>query len=213
MRLLLLLLCGVSVLTSAHGELYLAKESRSPDGTVVFAIIYAPTDQHVEGSPACCFVHPKSKKRIGNIFYLDGVDADTARPGTYIFDHYHLFDYVWSADSTHVAIVYNMRHSSRIYPFRRQGSSFQQLPMPDLVTPLEERLRGTLQQDHNTFTTANRWTRHHRLIATITRNAQVSSSGNESKDWREHSLRSTISFDATGKPHVEAAHFRVQITP
>jgi hypothetical protein len=121
-----------------------------------------------------------------------------------------VFDYVWSADSTHIAIVHNMRHSSQIYPFRREGSTFKGLEMPDLDTLLEERLRGTLQQDHIIDTTANRWTHHHRLIVTIAEDAQVSSRGNEYEYWREHSLRFIISFDTDGKPHIEATRFRVR---
>ncbi len=213
MRLLLLTILGLLTCAAAHAELYLQDESRSPDGTVVFALNYPPTENQTKGSVQGCFVHPKSKKRIGDFFFLPGTTAETHRPGSYAFDNYNVFDYVWSADSTHLAIVHNMRHFGAIHPFRRSGLSFQPLQMPDLVAPLQERLTGVIQESIHTSIKANRWGRKHSLTATIAKDAQLTKTGNDNKDWREHSLQFTISFDSEGKPIIEATKFRVQIPP
>jgi hypothetical protein len=202
---------------SAHAELYVQRKSSSPDGSVIFAINYPPTERHpdtfsqlhlpmVEG----CFLHPKTKERIGHFFYLEGTDAEVDHPGTHSFDGHNVFDYVWSADSTHVAITKNMRHFGIIYSFRRRDLAFQRLQMPELVTPLQERLAGVIQQSHHTSIKANGWQRRHRLVATISRDAQVTNTGNENKDWKEYSLQFTIAFDGDGKPTISATKSHVE---
>ena len=216
MRLELLAISLLLTVTAARAALYRQDESRSPDGAVVFAISYPPTENRpdtisqlhpsmVEG----CFLDQKTGKRIGKSFYLELSDAEDAHPGTYSFDAYNVFDYVWSADSSHVAVIQNMRHFGWIYPFRRGRASFQRLAMPDLVEPLQRRLRGAIRQEGHTSVHANLWQRNHRLVATIAKKAQVSDSGSETENWREHSLRFTIAFDSRGWPTVEASKFRV----
>jgi hypothetical protein len=214
-----LLIALILLLTRTVGfsELYVQRESLSPDGTVVFAIKYPPNGERPtaseggvwDGPVQGCFLHPKSKKRIGTFFFLPGTDTEAHRPGSAVFDQYNMFDYVWSADSSHVAIVHNMRHFGVIHPFRRTGSSFQRLAMPDLAGPLKSRLKGVIAESNHTSIIANHWRPKGSLVATICRDAKLTDAGNGGKDWRGHSMQFTISFDSDGKPIVEATKFRI----
>ena len=82
--------------------------------------------------------------------------------------------------------------------------------MPDVVAPLQKRLAGGIQQSIHTSIKANRWQQKHRLVATIAKEAYVADTGNENKDWREHVLQFTISFDSEGKPTVATSKFRIE---
>lgn len=196
-----------------YGEVYLQDESRSPDCKVAFAIIYPPTQPNPDRHAQVCFVHPETKQRVGSLFLLPGTDAETIRPGGYVFNHYKVFDYVWSADSSHLAIVHRQRYSSVIHPFRRRGRSFQPLEMPDLAAALTSRLTKVIQVSQNTSIEAKRWTSKQSLTATIAKEAQVTKSGNDNRDWLDHSLQFNISFNHKGKPSVKATEFRVQTPP
>ena len=216
MRFLLSAIFASLFSVNASAELYIQKGSTSPDGFCAFAISYPPTQKHPDGLMQGCFVHPKTKKPIGAFFYLASTDAETYSPGSYIYKNYHNFDYLWSADSTHVAVTHNMRHFGEVFPFRRRGLAFQSLQMPDLIAPLKERLVSVLHESNHTSVSADRWLRNHRLVVIIARDAQVTDSGipagrdwNE-KDWREYSLQFTLSFDLNGKSTIEATKFRIQ---
>jgi hypothetical protein len=176
---------------SVEAEIFPQPESRFPDGTVLFGLSYPPSEKSGEGFMQGFFLHAKSQARLAKFFFLPGTSADGDRPGTSAFDNYNIFDYVWSADSSPVAIIHNMRHFGAIHPFRRRGHSFAPLQMPDLVRPLERRMTDVLQQSTHTAIEANRWTRKHQLIATIARGAQVKQqSGNRGAQWKEFSRNS-----------------------
>jgi hypothetical protein len=213
----LIVLVLVVMRTAGFSELYVQRESLSPDGTVVFAIKYPPNGERPMASEGgawvgpvqACFLHPKGKKRIGDFFFLPGTDTEAHHPGSAVFDQYNVFDYVWSADSSHVAIVHNIRHFGVIHPFRRRGLSFQRLAMPDLASPLNSRLKGAITESNHTSVIANHWRPKNRLVATISRDAKLTDTGNGEKDWRKHSMQFTISFDSDGKSIVEATKFRI----
>ena len=215
MRFLLPAILVILLPVCAPAGLYVQKDSISPDHSCAFAINYPPVPKSPDGFMQACFVNPKTQKRIGDFFYLPYADAETYAPGSYIYENYHNFDYAWSADSTHVAVTNNYRHGGRIFPFRRSGTDMQMLQMPDLAALLKERLAGVLRESIHTSITASHWEQNHRLVVTISRDAQVTDTSipadktwNE-KDWRNYLLRFTISFDPAGKPTIETTKFTI----
>ncbi len=209
MRIFLLTCATFLTCVGAHAELYLQKSSVSPDGTAVFAINYPPTKNNAEGWAQGCFLHPRSKKPIGSLFFLPDTDANTDHPGSYSFDNYRVFEYVWSADSHYVAVTLNRRRWSSIYPFRRRRSAFQMLIMPNLYSLLEPHLKEVIQVGLNTSIRAERWTKDHLLVASITKDGQTTQSGQIDQGWKEHSITATILFARDGAPRIKETEFCV----